>query len=62
LVIWYDPGKGDTSTGTVIQFDDPLPVGLRARLADASHSLTYQGMMGMDNKDKGFTRFGGILL
>ena len=62
MVIRYSPGKGNASTGLVIQFDDPLPVGLRACLANAPHPLTNQGMMGMNDTDKGFARFGGILL
>lgn len=45
MVIRYSPGKGDASTGLVIQFDDPLPVGLRTCLANNPHPLTYQGMV-----------------
>jgi hypothetical protein len=49
MIIRYSPGKGDASTGLVIQFDDPLPVGLWACLAHAPHPLTYQGMMGVND-------------
>ena len=62
MVIRYSPGKGDASTGLVVQFDNPLPVGLRSCLTDGPHPLTHEGMMGMNDMHKGFVRFGGILL
>jgi hypothetical protein len=48
----------------VIQFDDPLALGLGACLPNSPDPLADQGMVRMDDGDirKGFARLGGILL